>query len=315
MSLRTAPRVPGDPLPGVGVRRSLVGAVVLAVVLAACGSSNAPTTAQPSPTPSVAPSSSAPPTAVPTPTASPTPPASAAAGAIVLAGMSSVLDKPAQTVDTSTFTTTFASETPAIYILYELTAGSAGKVQSTWTHAGAKVNTNTFSYPATAHWAYFVLTNKAGFIPGDDQIELKVVGTGDVVTLPFTITGPRTPPATPTPVPSGTSAFTLSRMATFADSSKGAPDPATYTDTFLSTASKIYVVFSLRSGLTGKVVCTMTANGSEIIKPITLTYSAGNAWGDFEIGSSREFPVGDYVATVTFSPSAEAVTIPFTVTP
>ena len=232
-----------------------------------------------------------------------------AAGPIVLAGLSSVIDKPSQTIDASTFGKTFPSETSAIYILYQLSPGSSGVVQSTWNHGTVKVNADSFTYPADAPWAYFVITYKNGFIPGDYDVVLKVVSTGDTMTLPFTITGPRKAPPTPTPVPSGTSAFTLTTMASAADSSKSGPDETAFTTTFLSSAPKLYVVFRLRSGLSGKVVCTMSANGSDVIKPITLSYSVGNSWGDFAISSSGSFPTGDYVATLTFSPSAEAVTI------
>jgi hypothetical protein len=232
---------------------------------------------------------------------------------IVLAGLTSVLDAPAQTVDTSTFGTSFASETPAIYVIFQLTPGSSGKVVSTWKKGDVEVNTVSFDYPADAPWAYFELTNKGGFIPGHYEVGLKVIDTGDTRILPFTATGPRKAPPAPTPVPSGTSAFTLLSMATFADSTKSAPDSTKFTDTYATTATKIYVVFSLRSDLTGKVVCTMTSNGSAIVDPITLTYGTNDSWGDFEISASGGLPVGDYVATLTYSPSGEAVTIPFTV--
>lgn len=308
MRLRFASPISGDAVIRGSVRRSLVGGVVLAMVLAACGSSSASTTPEPA---SVAPSVA--PTASPTPSPSPSPSPSAAVGTIVLAGLSSVIDKPSQTIDASTFGKTFPSETSAIYILYQLSPGSSGVVQSTWNHGTVKVNADSFTYPADAPWAYFVITYKNGFIPGDYDVVLKVVSTGDTMTLPFTITGPRKAPPTPTPVPSGTSAFTLTTMASAADSSKSGPDETAFTTTFLSSAPKLYVVFRLRSGLSGKVVCTMSANGSDVIKPITLSYSVGNSWGDFAISSSGSFPTGDYVATLTFSPTGEAVQIPFTV--
>lgn len=314
MSLHHVSRTLGERVTSGSWRRSLVGAVTVTMILAACGSTAAPSaeTAQPaSVAPSVAASSAPPATA--TPTASSTPAPTLASGTFALAGLASVIDKPAQTLDPSTFTTTFASETPSIYILYQLTPGSSGKVESTWKKGTAIVNANTLDYPASAPWAYFAITYKDGFIPGDYAVVLKVVDTGDSMILPFTVTGPRKPPATPTPVPSGTSAFTLLRMATNADPTKSAPDSTTFTDTFPATAPKVFVVFSLRDGLTGEVVCTMTANGSAVIQPITLTYGTGDSWGDFAISSGGTLPVGDYVATLTYSPSGEAVTVPFTV--
>jgi hypothetical protein len=75
----------------------------------------------------------------------------------------------------------------------------------------------------------------------------------------------------------------------------------------------MYVVFALRSGLTGEVVCTISANGVEAIQPITITYGPTNSWGDFKISSRGTFVVGDYQATLTFAPTGEFVTISFTV--
>jgi hypothetical protein len=102
-------------------------------------------------------------------------------------------------------------------------------------------------------------------------------------------------------------------MATSVDRSKQEPDPATYTDSYPTAAKVVYVVFTLRSGSTGKVTLTMTRNGSPVIKPVSLDIKVANAWNDFHIDSSKGFPVGDYVATVTFGPTGEAQTVDFTV--
>ena len=321
MSLRRGMSALGDRSNPQPAGRAIVGGIIVALIVAACSSGGAPSasalqaaTAAPTVEATSSPSPTVAPTASPTASPTPSPTASTAiAGTFALGGLSAVIDKPAQTIDTSTFTKTFASETPAIYVLYELSPGSAGKVVSTWKKGSQVVNTVSLDYPADAPWAYFELSYQDGFIPGDYVEEIKVVESGDTLSLPFTVTGPRKAPASPTPVPSGTSAFTLLKMATSADSSKSGPDPSTFTDTFASSAAKLYVVFSLESDLSGKVVCTMTANGSEAVKPISLQYGTGNSWGDFEISSGGSFPVGDYVATLTYSPSGEVVTIPFTV--
>ena len=226
MNLRCEPRVLGDPIVPGRVRRSLVGGVIVALILGACGSSSGPTAGQtPQPTsaaPSVLASSS--PSASPAPTESPTAAATGGSGTFALGGLAAVLDAPAQTVDTSTFTKSFVSETPAIYVVYQLSPGSSGKVESIWKMGDVEVNTSTFDYPAGAPWAYFELTNKDGFIPGEYEEVLKLLETGETLTLPFTVTGPRKAPSTPTPLPSGTSAFTLVSMATDADSTKSVPD-------------------------------------------------------------------------------------------
>ncbi|MBF6606655.1 MAG: hypothetical protein IVW53_13875 [Chloroflexi bacterium] len=301
--------------------RHLIVTLGVATILAACGGSAAPPSPAPTATPAVATAVPASPTAPPTAAPTETPPASSAlttsgpggSGAFVVAGLTSMLPVSADQPDSSTFATSFASETPEILVAYQLAPGLAGKITSIWRTVGGDAKTTSFDYPASAPWAYFSLTYVNGFVPGDYEEILTFERTGESVTLPFTITGPRRPPATPTPLPSGTSAFTLLRTATGADSSKSRPDPATFTDSFPTTAPAIFVVFSLRPELTGKVTCTMTANGSALIKPLSIDYGTRNSWGDFKVNPAGEFSAGDYVATVTYTPTGEAQTVRFTV--
>ena len=281
------------------MRHRLFGGVVVAMLLAACASSSVPTAGHSSQAASA-----------PSGDATGSPPAS---GTFDVAGLTSVLDLPGPIVDTSMFTTTFVSETPAIYVKYRLSTGTSGRVVSTWTNDDVEINTFTFDYPVDAPWAYFELSYQDGFVPGDYVEELKLLGSGNTVTLPFTITGPRKAPNSPTPVPSDASAFTLLSMATFADPSQPGPDSAFFTEVFKPTAPRIYVVFALRPDLSGKVICTMTLNGSDYINPLTIDYGTDNSWGDFEITPSGALPIGDYVATLRYVPSGEVVTIPFKV--
>jgi len=102
-------------------------------------------------------------------------------------------------------------------------------------------------------------------------------------------------------------------MATAADSSKPVPDSSTFTQTFPPSASAFYVVFALTTGLTGKVSCAISANGVQLIQPLTIDYGSNNSWGDFKVKSRGSFVKGDYRATLTFVPSGEAVSITFTV--
>lgn len=127
-----------------------------------------------------------------------------------------------------------------------------------------------------------------------------------------------TPPITSSPSaggpsPSPASAFTLLKMATAADPSKPVPDSTKYTDTFPTSAPAVYVVFSLRPGLTGKVVCTMSRGGKNLLQPLTLTYAASNSWGDFKIRPQAKFAAGAYQAMLTFSGTGETAKIDFTV--
>ncbi len=118
-------------------------------------------------------------------------------------------------------------------------------------------------------------------------------------------------PAAPAPTPG--SAFTLLRMATAADPALPAPDVRTFVSSFPPKAPAMYVVFALRPGLTGTVVCTVTANGVQTAGPITLTYGPTNSWGDFRITSRGTFVVGSYRATLTLGPTREVATVDFTV--
>ena len=142
-------------------------------------------------------------------------------------------------------------------------------------------------------------------------------GTGASAAPGSTSTAPRNPAATPvptvTPVPSPESAFTLLKMATGADTSKPAPGARTFTSTFPAKAPAMYVVFALRTGLTGNVICAISANGAQAVQPITLTYGPTNSWGDFKISSQGTFVVGNYRATLTFGPTGEVAMIDFTV--
>lgn len=136
------------------------------------------------------------------------------------------------------------------------------------------------------------------------------VGTGSPAPSGAAATRPTSPP-TPSPTPG--SAFTLLRMATAADPALPAPDAKTFVSTFSPTAPALYVVFALRPGLTGTVVCTVTANQVRTAGPITLAYGPKNSWGDFRITSRGTFVAGSYRATLTFGPSGEVATVDFTV--
>jgi hypothetical protein len=297
--------------------RHLVVTMLVATMLAACGSSATTPTSTPTPTavptavPTVAITASPSPTA--SPTATPVTASPSGTGAFVVAGLAPTIDVNAGPPDPSTFATSFASTIPAVYVPYELAAGLAGKVTTTTTSPDGKTLSGSFDYPASAPWAYFRIRYDSGFAAGDYREVLTFQPTGESVTLSFTVTGPSGSAASPSPVTSGGSALTLLRMATAADRSKAQPDPATFTDSFPTTASVIYVVFTLRSGLSGTVTLMMTRNGSPIIQPASLDVAVANGWNDIHVNSPSGFSAGDYAATVTFVPTGEAQTILFTV--
>ncbi len=137
--------------------------------------------------------------------------------------------------------------------------------------------------------------------------------TGTAPTPSDTAATPAPSDAAPTPAPSGATAFTLLKMATAADSSKPAPDSTTFTQTYPTTAPAIYVVFALSPGLTGKITCAISANGVQLMQPLTIDYGSKNSWGDFKVRSRGRFVKGDYRATLTYVPTGEAASISFTV--
>ena len=289
------------------MRRVLI-TVLVSAMFAACGGAAAVPSASPTPIPTLEPTASPSLSAAPSPS-SPTAEPSRA-GAFLVAGVTSTLDPNASAPDPSTFGTSFTSDSAAIYVAFQLAPGLSGNVTSTWKASGASDVVASFDYPPSAPWAYFRLTHPGGFVPGDNQEILAFGPTSESVTLDFTVTGAA---ATPSAAPSGSAAFTLLRMATSVDRSKGQPDPSTYTDSFSSSASTVYIVFELRSGLTGTVTLTMTRGGSAVIKPVSLDITTANGWSDFHIDSASGFPTGDYAATVTFEPTGESQTVTFTV--
>jgi hypothetical protein len=293
------------------MRRVLI-TVLVSAMFAACGGAAAVPSASPTSIPTSIPTLE--PTASPSLSAAPSPSspttAPSPAGAFLVAGVTSSLDPNANAPDPSAFGTSFTSDSAAIYVAFQLAPGLSGKVTSTWKESGATDVVATFDYPASAPWAYFRLTHPGGFVPGDNQEILAFGPTSESVTLDFTVTGAA---ATPSAAPSGSGAFTLLRMATSVDRSKNQPDPSTYTDSFSTSASTVYVVFELRSGLTGTVTLAMTRGGSAVIKPVSLDITTVNGWNDFHVNSASGFPSGDYAATVTFEPTGESQTVTFTV--
>ncbi len=283
-----------------------IATVLLAVLLTGCGGAAAPT-----PVPTIAPAAPSTPSPSPSVPPSSAPTFSGASGSSVFvdAGLSASLDVNGDFPSSSTFGKTFPSNSQALYVAFRLVPGLAGTVTSTWKSADGGSLVKTFHYPASAPWAYFKVTFQKGFALGDGQEVLNFGPAGESITLPFTITG-----ATgASPAPSGSSTFTLLQMATAADRSKAAPDPATFTDTFPTTAKAIFVVFALGPGLTGTVTMTLTRGGSSVIKPISLNITVADGWSDFKVTSTSGFPAGTYEATVTYAPTGEAQTVTFSV--
>ena len=95
----------------------------------------------------------------------------------------------------------------------------------------------------------------------------------------------------------------------------GAPqaDPSTFTKTLSKGLKAIYAVFVLQPGLTGTVRGELK-EGAFTLATVSLSYGAGNTWGDFTFNSTKGFTAGtNYVLILTHVPSGATIRLPFTV--
>ncbi len=303
-------------------------AIISAVLLAACSSSAAPT---------VSPSAAA---AVPSPatgsasgnpsgsatTASGGPSGSSSVGSGKAFVMTGVLPAFPQVVDgnldPTTFVTSIPSNTPEVYVLYLLGAGFNGAVDATWTDTddgtSFKENAAPLAFPgSTPNWEWFSNDVSNGALKaGKYSVTFTFVPTGETATATFSVVGSSaaggSPGSSSAPLPSG-SAFTLLTTGTSVDPSQSAPDPSTFASTFPMSATAIYVIYTLRDGLLGKLSCQATEDGTLVYGPVEVTYGSDNSWGDFEIHAANGFSAGSFEATITFEPTGETETVDFVV--
>lgn len=160
--------------------RNRVGILALgvALLLVGCGGAEPETTAPAATTP--------PETAAPT--LSPTSDLPTSEGALAEAATTAEIDSAAEAPDPSTFTSEFESDVGVIYVVYRLEEGAGGDVQVTWTHEGVTVNESSRTLPSDGTWAYegFQAASE-GFDPGDYEITLTVLGSGDSRVLTFVV--------------------------------------------------------------------------------------------------------------------------------
>ena len=234
-------------------------------------------------------------------------------------------------LDPTTFVTSITDQVPEVFVVYLLGAGFNGAIDSTWTDTdtGATFTHKEapLAYPGTgANWEWDDSNVKGGWLPAGHYTDsFTFEPTGETATVPFTITlapGETASPtaATASSAPSATTAsagspaagsvFTLVRLSTSGDTSKPAPDPSTFTDSYTSSSPAFQIDFELRAGLTGTVTCTVTRDGTSILDaPLTMDYTTAYSWGNFEIDSPGAWASGDYLATLTYQPTGETTTI------
>lgn len=107
-------------------------------------------------------------------------------GGIAEAAMASEVVESADGPDPSTFTTTFPSDAPGIYVVYRPESGAAGTVHLTWLIEGEVELEGTLEVDEDTTWAYGGITPQpGGFAPGNYEVRLEL--NGDEETLEFTV--------------------------------------------------------------------------------------------------------------------------------
>lgn len=115
-------------------------------------------------------------------------PAEATGGRIVDAAMASEVDTSLSAPDPDWYTDTFTSDTPTIYLIYRVESDTDETVGVTWRADGQIVAEGEFNVPVGSTWAYQSLNAPpGGFPPGDYEIELEVLGSGDTEVVTFTV--------------------------------------------------------------------------------------------------------------------------------
>ena len=107
-------------------------------------------------------------------------------GGIAGASMASEVDQSAAEPDPSTFVTSFPTDAPAIYVVYQTAEGAAGTVHLTWRFEGEALFEATLDVTADTPWAWGGINPPSGgFRPGNYEVQLEL--NGHVATVPFTV--------------------------------------------------------------------------------------------------------------------------------
>jgi hypothetical protein len=111
-----------------------------------------------------------------------------AGAALAEAATTAEIDPGADAPDPSTYSSTFTSDVPIIYVVYRLEEGVGGDVETTWTREGETVYESSRTLPSDGTWAYEGLQAPAGGHElGAYEVTLTVVDTGETKVLQFTV--------------------------------------------------------------------------------------------------------------------------------
>jgi hypothetical protein len=103
------------------------------------------------------------------------------------AHMASAVDASRDEPDPATYTAAFP-DTAAIYVVYRLQEGAAGRVTIAWKQGGVVLFEDEQTLPADGTWAFNAITPPPGGFPtGTYEVELRIAETGELRTLSFTV--------------------------------------------------------------------------------------------------------------------------------
>ena len=169
---------------------SLIVLCGIAIILASCGSAISTATARPSSTAAAGPPGSPALRVTPTPAPSGTAPTLAPSGtsAFTLLKMATAADSSKPAPDSTTFTQTFPTNAPAMYVVFALTPGLTGKVSCAISANGVRlIQPLTIDYGPKNSWGDFKVRSRGTFVKGDYRATLTYVPTGEAVSISFTV--------------------------------------------------------------------------------------------------------------------------------
>ncbi len=111
-----------------------------------------------------------------------------ATGTFSLLKTASAGDPSASAPDPSTFTDTFSTSDPSVYVIFELADGLTGTVTCTVSEGGTQVVTPfSMDYGPNNSWGSFEVDAGTGFTAGDYEATVTFEPTGDTATVDFTV--------------------------------------------------------------------------------------------------------------------------------
>jgi hypothetical protein len=98
------------------------------------------------------------------------------------------IDTSAEAPDPATFASTFPSDSPTIYVVFQLQEGVGGEVRIVWAMGAEVLAEDSLTLPDDGTWAYHAITPPpGGFAPGSYEVSLTLISTAETRSVPFTV--------------------------------------------------------------------------------------------------------------------------------